>query len=98
MVGSDSMQKNSTQLIQKYFFDYLICEDGFQKQNTIDQCIKKLPEQKNLIYRLKNIIDELHGNAAKSFVNNVFDVRLRYLAGLYANCVIIPYKKSLYAV
>ena len=74
MVGSDSMQKNITQLIQKYFFDYLICEDGFQKQNTIDQCIKKLPEQKNLIYRLKNIIDELHGNAAKSFVNNVFDV------------------------
>lgn len=68
------MQKNITQLIQKYFFDYLICEDGFQKQNTIDQCIKKLPEQKNLIYRLKNIIDELHGNTAKSFVNNVFDV------------------------
>jgi hypothetical protein len=68
------MQKNSTQLLQQYFFDYIHCEDIANKQNILNNCIKKLPEEKNLIYRIKNIVDELQTNAAISFINNVFDI------------------------
>lgn len=65
---------NSTKVMQDTFFKYINELDTIKKENIIVCLIEKYPNEKVLINRLKQDIDNLENNSKLAFINNVFDI------------------------
>ena len=64
---------NNTYKLQYFFSMYITCSDD-KKDECIAECKKVLPNQVDLIDRLRKIVDNINNNLKESFINNVFDV------------------------